>query len=162
MRVRHSTGSAVWSGCVFVLLCLVGLEAQAALGSAPTAPVSQALTLKRALATTTGVSTPYSQYERVLSSGTTVREYSRADGLVFAVSWEGPVLPDLNELLGTYFATFMDGVKQDGQSAGRGSPLQISRDGLVVRSNGRMRNFFGHAYVPALVPIGVEITDVLR
>lgn len=144
------------------VLSLVGLEAQAALGAAPAAPAGQTLTPKRALATTGGVSAPYSQHERVLGSGTLVREYSRADGLVFAVSWGGPVLPDLNELLGQYFATFMDGVKQDRQSGLRGSPLHFSRDGLVVRSNGRMRNFVGDAYAPALVPAGVEINDVLR
>lgn len=162
MTARNVMWSGARLGCLFGLIAVPGLEALAALGAAPAAPAVQAVTLKRALAANNGVSTLFSQHERVLGSGTTVREFTRADGLVFAVSWEGPVLPDLNELLGNYFSTFMEGVKQERQSAGRGSPLQISRDGLVVRSNGRMRNFFGHAYAPALVPAGVEITDVLR
>ncbi len=162
MTVRNTMWSSARLGCLFGLMAVPGFEALAALGAAPAAPAGQTVTLKRALAATNGVRTLYSQHERVLGNGTTVREFSRADGVVFAVSWEGPVLPDLNELLGDYFATFMTGVKQERQSAGPGSPLQISRDGLVVRSNGRMRNFFGHAYAPALVPAGVEIKDVLR
>jgi hypothetical protein len=32
----------------------------------------------------------------------------------------------------------------------------------VVRSNGRMRNFFGDAQAPALIPSGVNIHDVLQ
>jgi hypothetical protein len=82
-------------------------------------------------------------------------------GWIFAVSWEGPVLPDLNELLGEYFTTFMKGVKQDHQSGRRGSPLHLASNGLVVSSTGRMRHFLGSAYAPTLVPAGLEITDVL-
>ena len=37
----------------------------------------------------------------------------------------------------------------------------MARDGLVLRSNGRMRQFFGYAYAPALVPAGLNIQDVL-
>lgn len=162
MTVRAAMWSSARLGCLLGLMAVPGFEAMAALGAAPAAPVGQTVTQKRALASISGVSTLYSQHERVLGNGTTVREFSRADGVVFAVSWEGPVLPDLNELLGVYFATFMEGVKQERQSAGPGSPLQISRNGLVVRSNGRMRNFLGHAYAPALVPASVEMTDVLR
>ena len=38
----------------------------------------------------------------------------------------------------------------------------LNRDGVVVRSNGRMRNFFGHAYLPSRVPNNVNIADVLQ
>jgi hypothetical protein len=162
MRGGKAVGSSARLCSLLVLLSLPGFEALAALGAAPTVPVGQSSTMKHALAASASVRRLYAQQERVLGNGTTVREYFGANGLVFAVSWEGPVLPDLDELLGGYFAIFMDGVKQDRQSGRRGSPIHLSRDGLVVQSNGRMRNFFGHAFAPALVPVGVEITDVLQ
>jgi hypothetical protein len=142
-------------------LSLWGFEALSALGVTPIASPGQALASKRVLSSSGRAIIPYAQHERLLGNGTTVREFSRADGLVFAVSWEGPVLPDLNELLGEYFTTFMKGVKQDHQRGRRGSPLHLASNGLVVSSTGRMRHFLGSAYAPTLVPAGLEITDIL-
>lgn len=104
----------------------------------------------------------YTVHETPLDTGTTVREYATPAGVVFAVAWRGPVLPDLSILLGQHFQTFNRETEQARQAARRGSPVNIGRDDLVVRSFGRMRNFFGHAYVPSLVPAGVNINDVLR
>src|ERR1700759_2593494 len=39
-------------------------------------------------------------------NGGTVREFTRADGTVFAVTWQGPSRPDLRQLLGTAFDRF--------------------------------------------------------
>lgn len=77
------------------------------------------------------------------------------------MSWRGPVLPDLGSLLGGYFQTFKREVEQARLNGKRGSPVQIDRADLVVRSNGRMRQFFGYAYAPDLIPTGVNIQDVL-
>jgi hypothetical protein len=41
-----------------------------------------------------------------LPSGTSVREYADAGGTVFAVAWDGPTKPDLNQLPGQYFAEY--------------------------------------------------------
>jgi hypothetical protein len=38
----------------------------------------------------------------------------------------------------------------------------VNQAGLVVESSGRMRNFFGHAYAPDLIPAGVTVQDVLQ
>lgn len=113
-------------------------------------------------ATSTARSSLYTLHEVQLENGTTVREYATPAGLVFALAWRGPVLPDLSALLGDYFDTFKVETDQTRTRASRGSPVNIERDGLVVRSNGRMRNFFGHAYAPSLVPAGVNINDVLQ
>ena len=43
----------------------------------------------------------YSVQEIQLPSGTVVREYVSSGGKVFAVSWRGPVIPDLRQTLGT-------------------------------------------------------------
>lgn len=150
---------ALWPA---LLLALGSGEAVAGLGQAYAAPPLAAgagtAPAARRLAATPGVEFgQYTRHATQLESGTTVHEYARADGLVFAVAWRGPVLPDLSALLGGYFTVFKFEADQARESGRRGSPVRIARPDLVVRSNGRMRNFFGHAYAPDLVPAGVDI-----
>lgn len=104
----------------------------------------------------------YTVHEVQLESGTIVREFATAAGTVFAVSWLGPVLPDLSVLLGSHFNTFLRETEQARVAGRRGAPVNMDRDGVIVRSTGRMRNFSGHAYVPALIPTGVEINDLFQ
>lgn len=93
----------------------------------------------------------YTLHELQQPSGLLVREYTGADGKVFAVAWEGPELPDLKRLLGPYFERYSDAVRQRG---GRGS-LSIALPDLVVQSGGHMRSFSGRAYLPEQMPDGV-------
>jgi hypothetical protein len=44
----------------------------------------------------------------------------------------------------------------------RRAPVIMNRDGLVLQSMGHPRNFLGSAYAPALVPTGVNISDVFQ
>lgn len=104
----------------------------------------------------------YTIQESVLDTGTTVSEFTTPAGVVFAVSWRGPVLPDLNALLGDYFKVFREQAHQARAVGRRGSPITMETDALVVKSNGRMRNFFGSAYAPGLIPADVNIKDVLQ
>lgn len=142
----------------------------AALGQAPSMPqVSQAPSAsspapgaRLLLASPAGRSGPYTIHESVLDSGTTVTELATPAGVVFAVSWRGPVLPDLNALLGDYFKVFREQAHQARAVGRRGSPITMETDALVVKSNGRMRNFFGSAYAPGLIPADVNIKDVLQ
>jgi hypothetical protein len=149
---------------VCVVLAIVMSPAVAALGQAPSkfvaSPATPAAKLLSA-APATGISI-YRVQETLLENGTTVREYATPAGLVFAVAWQGPILPDLDVLLGNYFHSFKLETDQARLFGRRGAPVDMTRDGLVVRSNGRMRNFFGHAYVVDLVPAGVSIKDVLQ
>jgi hypothetical protein len=75
---------------------------------------------------------------------------------------QGPVLPDLSALLGTYFNTFKLETERARAAGRRGGPVNIVHPDLVSQSGGRMRNFFGHAYAPALIPAGLNIKDVLQ
>lgn len=113
------------------------------------------------LAASKPISDHYTVHDTVLETGTTVREFANPEGRVFAVAWQGPVLPDLSVLLGGYFPTYKSQVTLLRRGARLGSPVAINHAGLVVNSMGRMRNFFGHAYAPALVPNGVDIQNVL-
>lgn len=104
----------------------------------------------------------YTVHEGVLDNGTRVREFATPAGRVFAVSWRGPVLPDLQALLGSHFKTFQTETDQTRHSGRRGAPVNLRRTDLVLKSSGRMGNFFGHAYVPALIPSNVDVQDVLK
>ena len=150
------------------LLAASAIPAMAALGQAPTPSTPSTLattpgTSSKKLTTASAVSSSlYSIHEGTLDNGTAVREFATPEGVVFAVTWRGPVLPDLSELLGNYFATFKFEVAQSRGAGRRGAAVNIQRDELVVQSNGRMRHFFGYAYAPALVPASVNVHDVLQ
>lgn len=150
-----------------LLLAVSAVAASAALGQSPgvngAGATSSAPSAARMQAVTpTASNSTYTQHDVQLETGTIVREYATPAGVVFAVSWQGPVLPDLTALLGSYFSTFKLEAERVRASGRRGGPLTIARSDLVVHSNGRMRDFFGHAYAPALVPADVKINDVLR
>lgn len=147
-----------------VAFAVLANPAKAALGQAPSrlAVSSPALGARMlAIVPTTRVGS-YTVQETQFENGTTVREYATSAGIVFAVAWQGPVLPDLDVLLGGYFNTFKLETEQARLLGRRGAPVDMARDGLVVRSNGRMRNFFGHAYAADLIPAGLAIKDVLE
>lgn len=95
-------------------------------------------------------------------SGVVIKEFIRSDGLVFAVSWRGPVLPDLSTLLGAYFPVFMQANEEARATGRRGSPVSVASDGLVVQASGRRPDFFGYAYVTHLTPSGINIKDVVQ
>jgi hypothetical protein len=49
----------------------------------------------------------HTMHELQAPTGTKVREYLGNDGKVFAVSWQGPFRPNLRQLLGAYYDTYM-------------------------------------------------------
>jgi hypothetical protein len=104
----------------------------------------------------------YSTHQTQLENGTVVKEFATGDGIVFAISWSGPVLPNLKSLLGDYFSIFEVETAQARVTGKRGSPVAMMRDGLIVNSSGRMGSFFGNAYASALVPANLSIQDVLQ
>jgi hypothetical protein len=93
----------------------------------------------------------YTLHEMRSDSGTVVREYASPAGTVFAVSWQGPFLPDMKQLLGARF----DELARAANGRRRRGPLLIREPGLVVEMSGHPRSFSGRAYVPDLVPPGV-------
>ena len=141
-----------WSRFLVILaLACVGRTGLATLGSAPPTPANP----------TTRVMAGYTIQENLLDNGTRVQEFVTPTGVVFAVAWRGPVLPDLKALLGDYLSIFQRHTDSARQAGLRGGPVNLVQAGLVLRSSGRMGDFSGHAYVPALVPVGVNIHDLL-
>lgn len=99
----------------------------------------------------------FAVHEMRLPSGTAVRQYVSPAGLVFAVSWQGPSLPDLRQVLGRYFEQYSAAAGIQGAGPG---PRLAELPGLVVQSGGHMRAFFGRAYVPQMLPRGVLAEEV--
>ncbi len=95
--------------------------------------------------------------ELQLPSGTIVTEYLNGAGQVYAVSWHGPVLPDLRQVLGDYFVHYQTAARQP---VVRHRLVRLANPDIVIESSGRMRAFTGRAWVPALLPSGVSSTDI--
>jgi len=99
----------------------------------------------------------YTVHELQAPSGTRIREYAASSGTVFAVAWNGPSLPDLQQILGTYFGPYVEAAKAKHRGHG---PLLLREPGLVVHSSGHVRAFSGVAYVPELMPAGVSVQNL--
>jgi hypothetical protein len=136
-----------------LLVSALPVAAQAALGGDVTTIEADRVRMKAALVTRQAAAA-YTVHEIQTPGGTTVREFASADGVVFAVSWHGPFMPDLQQTLGTYFATFQAAPKTPGLGH---SHLIVQQSDLVVHSSGHQRAFSGFAYVPKLVPAGVAV-----
>ena len=98
----------------------------------------------------------YTVHEIKIPGNTIVKEYVSAAGKVFAVSWRGQFIPNMQQLLGTYFDQFAQAAKAQRESHVGRRPLNIQQPGLVVQSGGHMRGYIGKAYAPNMVPQGVS------
>jgi hypothetical protein len=132
-------------------LLLVGLTAGPAAaslgGDRSTVEADRAaLNGERSVSSATG----YEVHEITTPGGGRVREYLTADGKVFALSWRGPRIPDLRQLLGPYYDRFAQGAAEPHIASRR--HLEIKQPGLVVESHGRMGAFYGRAWDPQLLP----------
>ncbi len=96
----------------------------------------------------------FSLYALTTPDGVRVREYVKASGLVFAVAWDGPVLPDLEILLGSSFPAYREALRPRIRS------IQIRQSGLVIESSGMMRAFKGRAFLADQLPSGVAAGEI--
>lgn len=147
---------------------LLPLTSHAVLGGAPNQASSAPMSLRatpQAASSTAPTSSPapvyattsYSVYESKDSDGITVREYVLLDNVVFAVSWQGPVRPDMKALLGNYFPNYV----ASGQQGLQGTGALIQRNGdLQVQSAGHLGHFFGTAYLPRLMPADLRANNL--
>jgi hypothetical protein len=129
------------------------LASHATLGGAPSAASTAPKSLRSMLQNTAA----YSVHASVDADGVAVREYTLPDNIVFAVTWQGPVRPDMGALLGSYFQRFVSA--GEGRAHGTGPMIERSGD-LVIQSAGRPGYFSGKAYVPRLVPANVSADDL--
>lgn len=141
-----------------ILLLALGLPAVAfaALGGDESSIQADQAQLHASLRTTQTAA--YTVHELQAPTGHVVREYLSPSGTVFGVTWQGPTKPDLRQLLGSHF----DELKQATPAARvRRGPVVIRQNGLVFEMGGHVRAFAGRAYIPELVPAGVQ-ADTIR
>ena len=100
----------------------------------------------------------YTQHTLALPNRSVVKEYTRSDGTVFAVAWQGPGRPDLRQLLGEHFDTLQAENVRVGRRLRR--PLSVNRTDLVVTSGGHPGAFWGAALIPPLEPAGFSASDL--
>jgi hypothetical protein len=93
----------------------------------------------------------YEIQEITNDGGLRVREFLNRNGVVFAVTWNGPVVPDLRTLLGTSFDSYVVQLSAL-RHPGTHRSLRLASSALVVESGGHMRAYSGRAYLPLLLP----------
>jgi len=102
----------------------------------------------------------YTVHTKTLPRGTVVREYVSSSGTVFAVTWRGPAMPNLTQLLGTYTTQATEGMKAFRQTHGGNGPGLVSASNFVMQSGGHMGGYIGRAWLPTAVPTGTSIKDL--
>ncbi|MEO8048912.1 MAG: DUF2844 domain-containing protein [Acidobacteriota bacterium] len=100
----------------------------------------------------------YTVHEITRDDGTLIREYVTPAGKVFGVSWTGPTIADLSQLLGTYNTEFQNALRS---KRGRRKAAVVRNSDLVVESTGHTRDFHGRAYLNSMLPSGVT-EDVVK
>jgi len=149
---------SVFPTLVAVMITLAfGLPAWAALGGdvnsidADSAHMKAAVTVARA--------DKYEVHEMKTAGGTVVKEFVSPTGRVFAVAWHGPFMPELQQILGSYFQQFSTALQSQKKHYGR-APLNLQLPGLVVQEGGHMRSYVGRAYAPEMLPQGVQADEI--
>ena len=151
-NARRVLGCLVVGVFVSQVTCL---PAYATLGEDATTVENDRIKLKAQVRTTAVAG--YTVHEIQTPAGTSVREYIGLTGKVFAVAWDGPLLPDFEQTFGKYFPEY--NANASAPRVGR-RHLSIQADDFVVYSSGRMRAFYGVAYVPSLLPTNFSVDDI--
>ncbi len=148
---------ATFYGLTLACLLLQGLPhpARAALGGNADSIESDRVSMKGQLRASPSASA--TKRELQLPTGTVVTEYIGANNLVYAVSWHGPMLPDLQQILGSYFPHYRAAARQP---VVRRRLVRVDSPDLVIESSGKMRAFAGRAWVPASLPAGITAADI--
>jgi hypothetical protein len=161
MRSPRCTFSIALALAAALLAGTALMPAMAGLGGSVSSIQNDQLSMKGQLRTRSEPG--YSVQEITAATGTVVREFVSPAGVVFAVSWKGPTMPNLQQAFGTYFAQFEASVKaqRSGPAKRPGhNHLEVRTPSLVVHAGGHMREYFGMAYVPALMPPNLSTSDL--
>jgi Protein of unknown function (DUF2844) len=160
MKVFGSTLSIALALGAFLLAGQALAPARAGLGESVASVQADRVSVKGQLRARSAAG--YSVQEITAANGTLIREYIAPSGAVFAVSWSGPAMPDLQQMLGTEFAQYQAALSAQRDRAERPghNHVEVRAPSLVVHSGGHMRQYSGIAYVPSLVPPNVSIADL--
>ena len=102
----------------------------------------------------------YTVEQMTVASGIAVKEYVGPNGRVFAVTWRGRRPPDLSVLLGSYFSQYEDAANAGGLTAHGLHHASVRGSDVTVETAGHMRDMWGRALLPAMLPPGVEQSEI--
>lgn len=102
----------------------------------------------------------YDVHEIQSPGRTVVDEYVSTEGTVFAVTWHGQFPPQMQQILGSYFQQYSDALQAQPTQPYGHRPLNIQMPGLVVQTSGHMRAHYGRAYVPDMMPAGLQVDQI--
>ena len=112
---------------------------------------------KSAATITTEALSNYTIHTLTLPSGTKVKEYLSTNGQVFAVTWNGPLLPNFEMILGSHIKDYQAATNTNSSRRG---PLIYQQPDIVIESAGHIRAFNGRAYLPTLLPMGLKLEEI--
>jgi len=102
----------------------------------------------------------YTVEQMTIASGIAVKEYVSPNGRVFAVTWRGRLPPDMAVLLGSYFTQYQNAARAGGLTAHGLHHASVRGSDLTVETAGHMRDMWGRALLPAMLPPGVEQSEI--
>lgn len=149
---------ALATGGVIVLALAAAAPARAALGRGGASVEADRAHMAARRALSAGAAHTVNALTLPNGEGT-IREFTRADGTVFAVSWQGPGRPDLRQLLGDHFDAYQAVAASPARRRMR-APVGVTSDALVVHSGGHPGAFFGFAYLPGALPDSFSLRDL--
>jgi hypothetical protein len=142
---------------VAMMLAAAPLSARAELGGQYSSVMSDGARMQAKVKSVSA--TNFTIHNLSLSNGGEVRQFSRPDGTVFAVAWNGPGRPDLQQLLGRRFEV-VQAENAPPKGRFRRHVLAVQRPDFVVRTGGHPGAFFGVAYLPQALPAGTSSKDL--
>jgi hypothetical protein len=93
------------------------------------------------------------------AEGTTVREYVSPQGSVFAITWHGRSVPDMNQLLGTYTNNLQTATAAQTKIQRRRG-ITVKTEDFVYSNFCHLRQCVGSAYLPKLMPSNVAVEAI--
>ncbi len=164
MKVAALTLEVRAALCGFALLAtaaLLPLPAAAELGGDESSVLRQQARMK---ATHSAIpAAQFTMHELRRADGSTIREYLGANGTVFAVAWDTRYKPNLQELFGTSYPTYDAAVRDEMRRPGVRRQFGMKQPQLVVfATSNQQRVFRGRAWVPTLVPAGLDPLLVVK
>jgi len=93
----------------------------------------------------------YELHEITNDSGMVVREFVNRSGLVFALAWSGPAMPNLRQLLGVHYEAYAQALVRLSRP-GLHRSVRVETPHLVVESAGHLRAYAGSGLLTELLP----------
>lgn len=109
----------------------------------------------RLLASSINMNTNYSTHTDTNEAGVSITQYVDNNNKVFAVTWSGATMPNLEEILGQYFQEYVTSNQVKGLHSN-----SVGTTDLVVKNSGHVRAFKGVAYLKSMLPANFNVQDI--